>query len=275
MRRIKFLRLGMAVACVLAAVGSAEGQSLGLKVSTFKVVPKLSVLERSGGIAGVSEQLRLSGSFDLQILPPAIYPPYVAFDNAEIWGSLISDLPHPAVVEDVDDLLNLENLNGRMLAPQGELIRYQFEGKLDDGSSIKLGAAKIGAWLYVRGFTTPPPGSADFFEYQLRMVARSGPFADLNDDGVVDAADYTLLRDGQGGDGTAAIESGAKATFDDWRAQYGERLPNFEEIDALVFGLASGFAASAAAVPEPTSAALMLLVAAAGCTVRLRRKLGC
>jgi hypothetical protein len=247
------------------------GQSLGLKVGNFKVIPKLSVLERTGGIAGVSEQLRLSGSFDLQILPPAIYPPYVAFGNAEVWGALVSDLPHPAVVEDVDELLNLDELHGRMLVPKGDLVRYQLKGKLDDGSSIELGAAKIGSWMYVRGFTTPPPGSADFFEYQLRMVARSGPFADVNDDGVVDAADYTLLRDGSGNEGAAAIESGTVGvTLADWRAQYGETVPDFDAIDALMFEPASGFAANTAAVPEPSSAVLMLWAIAAGCAVRCR-----
>lgn len=261
MRRIKFLRLVIALSCALAAGNSSWAQSFGSKIGTFKVIPKLSVLHRSGGIAGISERLRLSGSYDFQILPPAIYPPLVAFDNAEVWGALISDLPHPAIVEDVDDLLNLEELHGRQLPVMAPFDAYQFRGKLDDGSSIELAAAKFGPWMYVRGFTTPPPGSADFFEYQLRMVARSRPFADANEDGVVDAADYTLLRDRQGVGGAALDDLAVGATLSDWTGQFGETIPNFNEIDAMLIGAASGFAASAVATPEPASAVLTLLAA--------------
>jgi len=274
MRRITFLRLVIALACVLASGSTWAQDDFGLKIGKFKVVPRLSVLHRTGGIAGREERLRLSGQFDLVQSPLAIYPPIVAFDNAEIWGALISDLPHPAIVEDVDELLNLEELYGRQLPVMGPFDAYQFRGKLDDGSSIELAAAKIGSWMYVRGFTTPPPGSADFFEYQLRMVARSRPFADMNDDGVVDAADYTLLRDGKGAVGAAALDSAAAgATFADWREQFGEQMPNFDQIDTMLAGAASGFASlSAVATPEPASAALMVLAATIGCTLRIRRQ---
>lgn len=266
MWRISFLRLVVALACGLGA-GNAGAQDLGLKIGTFKVVPRLSVLHRTGGIAGRSEWLRLSGQYDLVQSPLAVYPPFVYFDTAEIWGALISDLPHAAVVEDVDELLNLEELHGRQLPVGAPFDVYQFRGKLDDGSAIELAAAKIGSWMYVRGFTTPPPGSADFFEYQLKMVARSRPFADMNDDGKVDAADYTLLRD-SAAHGEAALDAAsAGATFADWREQFGESLPDFTAVDALLAGAGAGFApASAAAVPEPATItiALLAVVALAG-----------
>jgi hypothetical protein len=81
----------------------------------FKVLPRLSVLHRTGGIAGVNQRFRLSGSYELEQSPLAVFPPMVSFQNAEIWGSLISDRPHPAYVEDVDEILNLEGLTGQQV----------------------------------------------------------------------------------------------------------------------------------------------------------------
>jgi hypothetical protein len=276
MWQYKFARLVIALTGVVAvgsvvAIGSvARGQSFGPGVSHFTIVPKLSVLQRTGGLAGVDERLRLTGKFDLQILPPAIYPPMVALDNAEVWGSLISKQPHPLVVEDVDQLLNLEQLHGRQHPKTFPYTTYKFGGKLDDGSSIELTAAQIGDWIYFRGGTTPPPGGADYFKYQLRMVARTSPFADLNEDGIVDAADYTLLRDAGGTGGGASADSiAAGATYDLWKQQFGEAMPDFAAIDAAFDAAAGGTALVASAVPEP-SAIVLLLLAVTAVTVRRR-----
>jgi hypothetical protein len=258
MRRIKFLRLVIALACLSAGGTAVWAQDLGWGASHFRIVPKQSALHRTGGFAGVSERLRLSGSYDFRILPPAVYPPLVAFDNAEVWGALISDLPHPAIVEDVDELLNLEELHGQQLPTMGPYDTYQFRGKLDDGSSIELMAAKFGAWMYVRGYTTPPAGGADFFEYQLRMVARSQPFADLNEDGVVDAADYTLLRDSPVGGAASADSIAAGTDFELWKQQFGESMPDFAAIDAMFDAAAGGAALAAGAVPEPSALGLAI-----------------
>lgn len=270
MRRIKFLRLVIALSCVLAGWASVRAQDLGWGATQFRIVSKQSVLHRTGGFAGVSERLQLSGKFDLQILPPAVYPPLVAFNNAEVWGSLISDLPHPAIVEDVDELLNLEELNGRQLPTMGPYTTYEFHGKLDDGSTIKLAAAKFGPWMYIRGASTPPPGGADFFEYQLRMVARSQPFADLNEDGVVDAADYTLLRDSPAGGAASSDSIAAGADFDLWKQQFGKSVPDFSEFDAMFDATAGGTSLAASAAPEPSALVLLLLVSATAIGVRRR-----
>ncbi len=268
MQRNQFLRLVIALVGGLASCGAVSAQSFGSRIGHFQILPKHSVLERTGGIAGVSERLRVSGSYDLQILPPAVFPPMVGFDDAEVWRALISDLPHPAFVEDVDQLLNLAGLRGRQLPVAAPFDAYEFKGQTQDGSAIKLHAAVLGPWMYVRGGTTPPPGSADFFEYELSMIARSRPFADLNEDGVVDSADYTLLRDASGG-GAAALASTAGITFDDWRQQFGERIPDFTAVDRHFAGTASSFAA-AGAVPEPAAATMALLAGTATLSVRRR-----
>jgi hypothetical protein len=271
MRRIKFLRLVIALTCLSTGGTAVWAQDLGWGASQFRIVSKQSVLHRTGGFAGVSERLRLSGNFDLQILPPAVYPPLVAFNNAEVWGALISDLPHPAIVEDVDELLNLEELHGQQLPTMGPYDTYQFRGKLDDGSSIELMAAKFGAWMYVRGYTTPPPGGADFFEYQLRMVARSQPFADMNEDGVVDAADYTMLRDSAVGGAASADSIAAGADLDLWKQQFGESIPDFTTIDAAFDAAAGGAALAVSAVPEPSALGLVMLGSAAMLGVQRRK----
>jgi hypothetical protein len=270
MKRNKFLRFVMVCLGVVCVEAGAAAQDLSTNLGHFRILPRLSVLHRTGGFAGVSERLRLSGEYDLEMLPLAVFPPHVAFDDAEVWGSLISDLPHPAVVEDVDELLNLEGLHGRQLPVAAPFDVYTFRGEIPDGSSIQLFAAVLGPWMYVRGGTTPPPGSADFFEYQLRMVARSKPSADLNDDGRVDAADYTLLRDANGG-GASSFAAAAGITFADWREPYGEEMPDFTAFDNFVAGAASGFAA-AGTVPEPATVGIMAFALFA--LVVLRRRIG-
>jgi hypothetical protein len=260
MNRINLLRIVVACLGVVCVAAGAAAQDFSTNLGHFRVVPRLSVLHRTGGFAGVSERLRLSGEYDLEMLPLAVFPPHVAFDDAEVWGSLISDLPHPAIVEDVDELLNLEGLHGRQLPVAAPFDAYAFKGETLDGSTIELFAAVLGPWMYVRGGTTPPPGSADFFEYQLRMVARSKPSADLNDDGKVDAADYTLLRSANGGASILAANAGI--TFADWREQYGEQVPDFAAVDNFVAGAASSFAV-ASAVPEPAAAGIAAIAIAA------------
>jgi hypothetical protein len=271
MRRIKLIRLCVSLAFVTSLTVAAAfehgafAQSLGLKLGEYKLLPRLSVLQRTGGIAGVNQRLRLFGSYEIEQSPLAIYPPMVSFQNAEIWGSLISDLPNPAYVEDVDEILNLEGLFGRQVPVEAPFDLYKFAGKTRDGSSIQLHAAAIGPWMYVRGSTTPPPNSADYFVYELRMVARSRPFADLNEDGRVDAADYTVLRDRAGAAGAGSIGASTdEVTYSDWREQFGEQVPDFTAVDDYLTGAGSGFPATltATATPEPTTAALVCLCCA-------------
>src|SRR6476469_3101703 len=103
--------------------------------------------------------------------------------------------------------------------------------------------------MYLRGATQPRPGSADYFEYQLRALAHKGPFADANADGVVDASDYTLLRKTAVAAGTDATTGASMA---DWRAQFGEAIPNVAAMDAAI-SAATGSSLVASNIPEPAS----------------------
>jgi hypothetical protein len=233
-------------------------------IDHFRLLPRFSTLRQTGGFAGVDWRYRLTGEYDFRhgIGPKAD----AAFENAEVWGSLISDEPTPAIVIDVDEILNLEGLNGTALPVAAPFDVYQFRGQAPDESSVELYAAVLGPWMFLRGWTEPPPGSADFFVYHIRALARSRPFADVNEDGTVDAADYVAMRDsGQIGPGDRT------AGYADWRRQFGEAVPDLTVIDAAL-GAAVASSVAAAAVPEPTS--IMLAVFGGLLTAGLRRTKG-
>jgi hypothetical protein len=219
----------------------------------YRLLPRASVLHQTGGIAGVNQRYRLTGEYDfrhgLRPLSPA------GFENAEIWGSLISDQPTPAVVIDVDEILSIEGLEGRLLPSRGPLDLYEFRGKIGDGSSIHAHAAVLGRWMYMRGFTDPPPNSADFFEYRFHTLARRGSSADVNDDGVVDAADFVAMRDVDrvGRDIRNDLTTGADLS--DWRQQFGESTPDLIVMDAMMSSALASFA-SVGSIPEPTGLSL-------------------
>jgi hypothetical protein len=181
------------------------------------------------------------------------------FEHAEIWGTQISDLPTPAYVLDVDEILNLEGLKGEALPVAAPFDVYKFTGETSDKSSVTLFAAVLGNWMFVRGDTEPPPGSADFFTYHVNWLARSRPFADLNGDGTVDAADFVVLRHAESqGLGVGSKEDGTVGVgYADWAQQFGETLPDFRLMDAALSSAMGS--ASSAAIPEPASVCLALL----------------
>jgi PEP-CTERM motif len=225
-------------------------------VDRFRLIPRLSTLHTTG-IEGPDARYRLIGEYDFR--ERFAEHREARFEHAEIWGSLISDLPTPAVVIDVDEILNLEGLKGEPLPILAPINGYQFKGETSDGSSVNLVAVLLGPWMYVRGGTMPPPNTADFPTHRVQWLARSRPFADVSGNGVVDAADFVMIRDaetsvvaiGSEFDGTAGV------TYADWLQQFGETIPDVTAIDAAI-GSAMASAA-AATVPEPGSISLAFL----------------
>lgn len=238
----------------------------------FHIVPRLSRLGITGGFAGVNERYRLIGEYDFASGYDHGDPwgGFASFENAEVWGSLISDLPTIAIVLDVDERLNLEGLKGERLPVAAPFDVFKFTGQTSDGSDLTLFASVLGPWMYVRGGSFPPQGGADFFDYHLRMVARSRPFADMNDDGVVDLADYTVLRDSLGGASASAAVDGIGVS--EWRTQFGEQVPDFGTVDAIADAAFAKSGSGTAAVPEPSAIVLVLaILLCAGINVRLAR----
>ncbi len=96
----------------------------------------------------------------------------------------------------------------------------------------------------------------DFLAYKEGVFAPTlgGLAGDFNSDGKVDAADYVLWRDNNGTSNALANDGGlgtpiGQAHYDLWRSHFGESS-------------GSGSGVSLAAVPEPTSAILLLFACA-------------
>jgi hypothetical protein len=247
---------------------SSRGQDPVEILEHYRLLPRVSVLHQTGGIAGVDQRYRLTGEYDFR---HGLRPLSTAgFENSEIWGSLISDLPTPAFVIDVDEILNIDGLEGKSLPSRGPLDLYEFRGKTGDGSSIHAHAAVLGRWMYMRGFTEPPPNSADFFEYRFKTLARRGPSADVNDDGVVDAADFVAMRDVDGVGRNFRKDLSIGADLSEWRRQFGEATPDLTVMDTMLSSALASFV-TVASVPEPTSLSLAF-VAGILVAVLLRRR---
>jgi hypothetical protein len=251
MRRFSQVGLLAVSSVILFAQPALPQNSIG-DLDHYRIVPRYSVLRETGGFAGVDNRYRLMGKYDL--LHNIGGTPRARFENAEVWGSPISDGPVIAIVLDVDELLNLEELKGEQLPVAAPFDVYQFTGNMDDGSSVNLFASVIGPWMYLRGHTEPPPGSADFFEYQIKVLARSPrPFADFNDDGTVDAADFVLDRK------NASAADPDVANYADWVQQFGETAPNIDAMDADLSSAVGSSGSTSSGIPEPASVGLALL----------------
>ena len=269
---------GWIVVALLAAAARAHIVS----VDRYRFLPRLSVLNQSGGIGGFDVDFRVMGKFDftVELGPTDGWPPQHAakFSNVDAWAS------HPilAYVLPLDQTLNLSGLTGLQLPVAAPFDVYQFDGTTQDGSSVKLIAAEIGPWLRLRGETTPPPGSADFFSYELRAVARRVAFADFTQDDAVDRAD---LEKGAGrfGLNTSALDGLAQgdangdgvsdgADFLEWQRQAGEAVPAIASLDAMVNSalatLTTSNSAAISAVPEPAAWGLWI----SGCAAMLLRR---
>jgi hypothetical protein len=252
-------RLFLICLLTVLSVGGAVKQRVFADVTIldhYRLLPRESTLHQTGGFAGLDLTYRLLGDYGFAHATGSVNS--AQFVDPEIWGSLIPDGPTPAHVIDVDQILNLAELHGKLLPTASLFDVYQFQGKTSDGSSVNLYASLLGPWMYLRGATQPPAGSADYFEYQLRALAHKGPFADVNGDDAVDASDYLLLRK-MAAAGGADAASGASIV--DWRSQFGETMPDLNAMDAAI-SAAAGSRLAASSVPEPTGWLLVMIASA-------------
>lgn len=234
----------------------AEEIEVPYSVKPYYLVPEHSTLSITGGIAGVDYEYSVEGEYDLARFFDG-RSRRGRFDNVEMVSPLLNGFP---AYIDVDELLGFEGLTGGLLLPtSGPFEIYHFVGETFDNTRFNLYTAFIGPWMYLQGNSIPPRGSTDYFEYDINALARTRPSADMNGDGIVNAADYTIIRD-----------SGGTELLDDWAAQYGERTPSADEMQLLFSSAISTATATASAVPEP-SAILLLLVGFTAIGYRRRR----
>jgi hypothetical protein len=263
----------IALTLSLAVLSTTVQSYAAAYVESYRILPRKSELIQTGGFAGVSNQYRLHGDYDfVQALPydlPVGARPTAQFDDANVYAPLGPMLP---AFIDVDHLLNLELLRGELLPLGIPTPVYRFTGVINDGdpasplesSTIELYAALSGPWMYLWGETTPRPWTADYFSYEIKAVARTGRWADWNDDGVVDAADYTVARDMQSN--LAALAPDWDGEYALWRDQFGEKTP---DVDAMIASFSAAMATSTAlTIPEPSCLVLMMLSIVAAASAR-------
>ena len=261
----KFPLLGVVVTWLMASSAGAQDPAPPDLTSHWRFL-RSSTLRETGGFAGVDVTYRVLGTYDFvkAIAPPPADGAYAKFTNVDAWAA------HPilAYVRPLDQVLNLSGLKGIQLPVAAPFDVFQFTGTTDDGSSVNILVSDLGRWMYLRGGTTPPAGSADFFSYELRAVARRRPFADFTADDLVDGQD---LAQWAGRFGASSVGGGLDQPGDadgdgvvdgadllTWQQQAGETPPDMAMLDAAID---AAIAPALASVPEPGSAALL---AAAG-----------
>ncbi|MEQ8211707.1 MAG: hypothetical protein RH917_18030 [Lacipirellulaceae bacterium] len=243
--------LAVLVSSSLVSAPRAEAQPPD-RLTSYRFLPRHSTLRQTGGFAGWEIEAPIYGTFDFiegwRDLGPWLpaFEPYAEFANVDaLWL-------HPAAFPgiDLDATLNLSGLDGTPLPVGAPFDVYKFEGVEGQGQPMSLFAAKIGRWLYMRGENEPGPGTADFFEYDIRALARIRPFADLDGNDLVNGADITMWRDHFGQDTVGDLDEDGSTAGSDFLAlqrQQGEAVPDMAVLDATL----AAASASITAVPEP------------------------
>lgn len=234
-------------------------------VRSYKFLPSLSSLRETGGIAGRDWQFPVFGTYDFltgfryepRIPADAILTRYAQFTNVDAYAAYPTMDPGLSL----DIVFNLSGLEGKPIfkGPSGlELFRFEgTAGFSEPHSRVDLLAARMGRWMYLRGATEAP--CCDFFEYQLKGIAREMPSADLDEDGTVAAEDLIAWQHAYGTTATGR-------EFLDWQRQVGETAPSLAEFDALMSeALVAMSAASLMSVPEPASVCLLFTLALCSC----------
>ena len=158
---------------------------------------------------------------------------------------------------DLDKTLNLSGLFGTFTEPD-DLFFFGADGQ---GQAIRLQATVTDRLLHLTGTSSDP--CCQYDRFKVDAWAHQLPWADFNDNGHIDADDYSIWRQSFGSivdPGTNGDANGDgyvdAIDYTVWRDQMGESDP----------GLTSG-----GPVPEPTSLTLFAIVSVASTVVKTRR----
>jgi hypothetical protein len=175
------------IGCLLCAPPGYAGASAGA-TSVYVFQPDHSTIVQTGGIAGVHWTYRVEGRFQLTVDSAAGTASFDRVD-ANAWD----DSPFKRTL-DPNETFNLTGLAGTIV-DGGKSIRFQ--GKSDDGSSVSIMLTFADGTVTLKGRTTPPPDSADFFTFALDAVAHrkyAGGTGEPNDPyQIATAADLIAL----------------------------------------------------------------------------------
>jgi hypothetical protein len=207
-------------------------------VKTYRFIPRLSDVVESGGITGRQLDYSAWGKFDLNFGPEVSIPEldiHPSFENVASWRQ----------------------------------NRIVFEGTTSQDTPVKMEATFAGRLLKLTGETHP--ACCDQFAYSMNAIAVTGPFTDFNFDGIVNTADYTVLRNHLGKSAGATMEQGDAdgdgdvdaADYKAWKRDLGT------VIDPMLFFEPPVI--SSAAVPEPAMT-LLVFSAVLAMSTRIRRR---
>jgi len=242
----------------LVFVESAPGTH-PVRQRSYEFLPRLSTLHQSGGIAGLDERFTIHGPFDFASeLNHSILPgPDARFLNVEAWAS------HPILryILPIDKTLQLSQLKGKQIfsGPHG-LEVFRFRGEEGQGAPMKLHVATLGRWMYMRGQNDPP--CCDFFNYEIRALARQDRWSDFDESGMVGADDLQRWEESFGTSQRLAEEADMLSGHDflRWQRQFGEHEPSLTEFDAMIdTAIVAANSTTLTNVPEPTSSVLLAI----------------
>ncbi len=247
----RLISIGLALLTALAtAPALAQPPDI---LRSYQFVPRRSTLEVQGGFAGLSLRLPIFGTFDFVTGFRYDFPslnPYAAFMNVE--ATATNPLSSSPFSFDIDDTLNLSGLEGVPLPVGAPFDVYRFEGTDGQDAPMELIVASLGRWLYMRGGNDP--GCCDFFQYEIRAIARQDSFPDFNNDAIVDSADLADWESHYGEDAAMAGDD-----FLAWQRDLGSVAPTVEYFESLISAAFGGGSSPASiTVPEPQTLLLVM-----------------
>jgi Dockerin type I domain/PEP-CTERM motif len=256
----------LATAIAIGLGASAASADPPDTLRNFRLIPRHSTLDVTGGIAGIDQTYNLLGRFGLVTgyrdgvscaaigcPPPPSLVPFAQFVDVDVKTVIPNDPRALAPQFYLDQFVDLESLNGTFRDPS----LLVFRGQDEQHAPFKLQAIIRGRLIHLIGTNEAP--CCDFFNYKIDAYAHIAPFADFNFDGTVDSADYTAWRDHLGMASGAELDQGdADGDGDVDQDDYAILRQDFgTAIDMAA--LADTEALSLSAVPEPATISLLML----------------
>jgi hypothetical protein len=175
---MKTLSLIVAISLVVSSAAAAGDGAVSRAdvagTSTYEFDSYESTVIETGGFAGVHRVYAVKGRVQLTVDPNAGTASFRRVD-----ANAIDDGPFGRTLA-VNDLFNLADLAGT-IADDGSI---RFAGRTGDGSSVLITLVWADVAIHLRGETTPPLQSADFFVYELEATAQrkyAGGIGEPND----------------------------------------------------------------------------------------------
>ncbi len=151
----------------IASTGTAQyndgsGTAVSKWTSTYQFLPDQSTITQIGGIAGIHRTYTITGTFQLTADFEA---GTASFDRVD--ANAVDDSPERHTL-DPNEVFNMTDLAGVII----DRTTIQFEGTAADGSTVLITLSFADHAVALKGQTTPPPNSADFFLFTLDAVAQ-------------------------------------------------------------------------------------------------------